>query len=99
MRSGCGFSPRSKTFDALGAVLEDENELNDVESPYTETVLLQEMFNLLVTKKWIVSDAVGAFRARRRLEIESKALAARLSHRPRRVITVISAPLQTMVTI
>ena len=46
------------------AVLEDENELNDVESPYTETVLLQEMFNLLVTKKWIVSDAVGAFRAR-----------------------------------
>ena len=67
--------------NALGAVLEDENELNDVESPYTETVLLQEMFNLLVTKKWIVSDAVGAFRARRRLEIESKALAARESAR------------------
>ena len=67
--------------NALGAVLEDETELNDAESPYSESVLLQEMFNLLVTKKWIVSDAVGAFRARRRLEIESKALAAQESAR------------------
>ena len=39
-----------------------------------ESVLLQEVFNMLVSKKWIVSDAVGAILARWREEIDARAV-------------------------
>ena len=55
--------------NALATVMEDEARLNK-QGSYTESILLQEMFNLLVTHKWIVSDAVDAFRTRRLEEIE-----------------------------
>ena len=55
--------------NALATVMEDEARLNK-QGSYTASILLQEMFNLLVTYKWIVSDAVDAFRTRRLEEIQ-----------------------------
>ena len=57
--------------NALGAVLEDDAAHS---RGLGEPVLLQEVFNMLVSKKWIVSDAVGAILARRREEIDAQAL-------------------------
>lgn len=55
--------------NALGEVLAEEAARPERSGEYSEPVLLQEMFNLLVAKKWIVSDAVSAFAKRRREEI------------------------------
>lgn len=55
--------------NALGEVLAEEAARPEKSDEYSEPVLLQEMFNLLVAKKWIVSDAVLAFAKRRQEEI------------------------------
>ena len=57
--------------NALGAVLEDDAAHA---RGLGESVLLQEVFNMLVSKKWIVSDAVGAILARWREEIDARAV-------------------------
>ena len=61
--------------NSLGAVLEEEACLSEEQRgvEYTEPVLLQEMFNLLVTSKWIVADAVRAFNTRRRAQLADAA--------------------------
>jgi hypothetical protein len=57
--------------NALGAALEDDAAPARGSG---ESVLLQEVFNVLVRARWIVSDAVGVLRARWREETKARAL-------------------------
>jgi transglutaminase-like putative cysteine protease len=48
--------------NAVGAILEDADE-DEVEA---ENVLLQDMFNALCAARWMVNDAIDAYKAQRR---------------------------------
>ena len=56
---------------AIGSALEEEfRRVQSGERSTSESILLQDMFNILSAKRWMVNDAIEAYRARRCEEID-----------------------------